>query len=195
MTEWNLDDYKTVTWDSLVVNWNFLNGRLISKCHLTSASKSNTRSLVSSVPFLEPTAHTSLVGLERILQTTPPEPPESRATKSRINSPVLTSQSLTVPSSLLVTTNLLLNWRQVTADWCLFVPVRVCRQAPVRMSQIFTVLSALPDTRMLSLSSMPEVRDWWPMRACLQDPVSTSHTRMLVSRLPDTTCTPSNCRL
>ena len=30
-----LDDYKTVTWDSLVVNWNFLNGRLISKCHLT----------------------------------------------------------------------------------------------------------------------------------------------------------------
>ena len=54
---------------------------------LTSASKSNTRSLVSSVPFLEPTAHTSLVGLERILQTTPPEPPESRATRSRINSP------------------------------------------------------------------------------------------------------------
>ena len=35
MTEWNLDDYKTVTWGSLVVNWNFLNGRLISKCHLT----------------------------------------------------------------------------------------------------------------------------------------------------------------
>ena len=108
MTEWNLDDYKTVTWGSLVVNWNFLNGRLISKCHLTyneiegedimpsvncifmeltSASKSNTRSFVSSVPFLEPTAHTSLVGLERILQTTPPEPPESRATRSRINSP------------------------------------------------------------------------------------------------------------
>ena len=109
MTEWNLDDYKTVTWGSLVVNWNFLNGRLISKCHLTyneiegedinhaliklhfmeltSASKSNTRSFVSSVPFLEPTAHTSLVGLERILQTTPPEPPESKATRSRINSP------------------------------------------------------------------------------------------------------------
>ena len=54
---------------------------------LTSASKSSTSSLVSSVPFLEPTAHTSLVGLERILQTTPPEPPESRATRSRINSP------------------------------------------------------------------------------------------------------------
>ena len=35
MTEWNLDDYKTVTWGSLVVNWNFLNGRLMSKCHLT----------------------------------------------------------------------------------------------------------------------------------------------------------------
>ena len=162
MTEWNLDDYKTVTWGSLVVNWNFLNGRLISKCHLTyneiegedimpsvncifieltSASKSNTRSFVSSVPFLEPTAHTSLVGLERILQTTPPEPPESRATRSRINSPrhvkmkfrlqtikwlwpVLTSQSLTVPSSLLVITNLLLNWRHVTADWCLLGPGR-----------------------------------------------------------------------
>ena len=160
MTEWNLDDYKTVTWGSLVVNWNFLNGRLISKCHLTyneiegedimpsvncifmeltSASKSNTRSFVSSVPFLEPTAHTSLVGLERILQTTPPEPPESRATRSRINSPrhvkmkfrlqtikwlwpVLTSQSLTVPSSLLVITNLLLNCRHVTADWCLLGP-------------------------------------------------------------------------
>ena len=37
-------------------------------------------------------------------------------------SPVLTSQSLTVPSSLLVTTNFELNWRQVTADWCLLGP-------------------------------------------------------------------------
>lgn len=34
-----------------------------------------------------------------ILQTTPPEPPESKATKFRINSPVRTSHNLTVPSS------------------------------------------------------------------------------------------------
>lgn len=91
---------------------------------------------------------TSLVGDERILQTTPPEPPDSSATRSRMKSPankvnvnffpagircskthmlwyfspVFTSQSLTVPSSLLVTTNLELNWRHVTADWCLLGP-------------------------------------------------------------------------
>ena len=50
-------------------------------------SKSKTKSLVSSVPFLEPTAHTSFVELARILQTTPPDPPLSKATRSRINSP------------------------------------------------------------------------------------------------------------
>lgn len=49
-------------------------------------------------------------------QTTPPEPPESKATKLRIKSPVLTSHSLTVPSSELVTTKRELNCRQVTAD-------------------------------------------------------------------------------
>lgn len=97
------------------VRGNFPTGRLVSRCHLTwnsecdikhkwskpslawqalnftptltSASKSRTSSLVSSVPFLEPTAHTSLVGLDRILHTTPPEPPESRATRSLMNSP------------------------------------------------------------------------------------------------------------
>ena len=51
------------------------------------ASKSRTKSLVSSVPFLEPTAHTSFVGLARILHTTPPLPPLCNATKSRIKSP------------------------------------------------------------------------------------------------------------
>ena len=82
--------------------------------HFASASKSKTISFVSSVPFRDPTAHTweqnkvvtgnylnfgeraednwenyltSLVGEERILQTTPPEPPDSRATKSRMKSP------------------------------------------------------------------------------------------------------------
>lgn len=87
-----------------------------------STSKSKTKSLVSSVPFRLPTAQTSFVSLARILHTTPPDPPESRATKFRINSPVLTSQSLTVPSSEDVITKRLLNWRQVTADWCLFGP-------------------------------------------------------------------------
>ena len=71
----------------------------------------------------------------------------------------------------------------------LCVPESVCRHCPERMSQILTVESALPDTRMLSFSSMPaetsapsanlptgrvgglvraclqvpEVRDWCPM--------------------------------
>lgn len=62
------------------------------------------------------------------------------------------------------------------------------------MSQILTVESAFPDTRMLSLSSMPLVRDWCPVRVCMQFPVSTSHTRMDVSNDPLTTCTPSNWR-
>ena len=56
--------------------------------HLESwTSKSRTKSLVSSVPFRDPTAQTSLVELARILQTTPPLPPLSKATKSRMNSP------------------------------------------------------------------------------------------------------------
>ena len=56
--------------------------------HLESwTSKSRTKSLVSSVPFRDPTAQTSLVELARILHTTPPLPPLSKATKSRMNSP------------------------------------------------------------------------------------------------------------
>ena len=39
--------------------------------------------------------------------------------------PVLTSHSLTVPSSEDVITNLLLNWRHVTADWCLLAPINI----------------------------------------------------------------------
>ena len=61
------------------------------------------------------------------------------------------------------------------------------------MSHTLTVESALPETRMLFRSSMPDVRDWCPIRVCLHAPVSTSHTRMLVSREPLTTWTPSNC--
>lgn len=57
-----------------------------------------------------------------ILQTTPPDPPESKATKFLINSPVFTSHSFTVPSSELVITKRVLNCRQVTAEWCLFRP-------------------------------------------------------------------------
>ena len=62
---------------------------LTTEIHLfeSETSKSKTRSLVSSVPFLDPTAQTSLVALARILQTTPPLPPLSSATRSRINSP------------------------------------------------------------------------------------------------------------
>lgn len=106
--------------------------------------------------------------------------------------PVLTSQSLTVPSSEDVMTKWLLNCRQVTADWCLLGPESVCRQWPLTMSQTLTVESALPDTKILLRSSIPEVRDWCPIRVCLQAPVSTSHTLILVSSEPLTTWTPSN---
>lgn len=88
-----------------------------------STSKSRTSSLVSSVPLRLPTAQTSLVSLARIRHTTPPDPPLSNATRLRMNSPVRTSQSFTVPSSEDVITNRLLNCRQVTADWCLLGPV------------------------------------------------------------------------
>ena len=120
-----------------------LKSRKILEIHLEStASKSRTRSLVSSVPLRDPTAQTNLVALARMRHTTPPLPPLSSATRSRINSPVkhhwisaqilsknsipdspfLTSQSLTVPSSEDVITNFELNWRHVTADWCLLGP-------------------------------------------------------------------------
>ncbi len=131
-----------------------------------------------------------------------------------VHSPVLTSHSLTVPSSEDVMTNFELNWRQVTADWCLLGPDSVCRHWPVTMSHTFTVESAFPDTKMLSRNSIPDVSDWWPIRACLksnkrflrpvqtmqfvssylQDPVSTSQTLIEVSSDPETTCTPSNWR-
>lgn len=57
-----------------------------------------------------------------ILHTTPPDPPDSSATKFRMNSPVLTSHNFTVPSSELVITKRLLNCRHVTAEWCLLRP-------------------------------------------------------------------------
>lgn len=60
------------------------------------------------------------------------------------------------------------------------------------MSQILTVESALPETRMLSFSSMPLVRDWWPVSVWMQLPVSTSHTLIEVSNEPLTTWIPSN---
>ena len=66
----------------------FLSSKYIEIHHLESwTSKSRTKSLVSSVPFRDPTAQTSLVELARIRHTTPPLPPLSRATKSRMNSP------------------------------------------------------------------------------------------------------------
>jgi len=89
----------------------------------SSTSKSSTRSFVSSVPFRLPTAHTSLLLLQRMRHTTPPLPPLSSATRFRRNSPVRRSHILTVPSSEDVTTKHRLNWRHVTALWCLFVPV------------------------------------------------------------------------
>lgn len=91
---------------------------------LISASKSSTNNFVSSVPFRLPTAHTNFVSLALIRHTTPPEPPLSNATKLRMNSPVRTSHSFTVPSSDEVITNRLLNCRQVTADWCLKGPTK-----------------------------------------------------------------------
>lgn len=90
--------------------------------HFMSTSKSSTSSLVSSVPLRLPTAQTSLV-LEALMRhTTPPLPPLSRVTRFRMNSPVFRSHNLTVPSSELVMTKFLLNWRHVTALWCLCGP-------------------------------------------------------------------------
>lgn len=91
---------------------------------LSSTSKSRTNSLVSSVPFLLPTAHTSLVLLHLTLHTTPPLPPLSRETRFLRKSPDFKSHILTVPSSDDVITNFLLNCRHVTALWCLFGPER-----------------------------------------------------------------------
>lgn len=84
--------------------------------------KSITISLVSSVPFLLPEAHTRRLLSAFTLHTTPPEPPLSRDTKLRINSPVCRDHSFTVPSSEEVTTNLRVNCKHVTAPWCLCVP-------------------------------------------------------------------------
>lgn len=74
-------------------------------------------------------------------------------------------------------------------------PWRVCKHCPVLISQIFTVESALPETRMLSRNSMPLVRDWCPIRVCKQLPLSASHTRIEVSREPLTMWVPSNCTM
>lgn len=66
-----------------------------------------------------------------------PFPPLSRFTRFLTNSPVLRSQSLTLPSSLLVTTKLSVNCKLVTALWCLLEPLRVWRQWPVVMSHTY----------------------------------------------------------
>lgn len=95
---------------------------LPSLVHLSSTSKSSTSNLVSSVPFLLPTAHTSFTLEALILQTTPPLPPLSKLTRLRMKSPERRSHSFTVPSSELVITKFLLNWRHVTALWCLCGP-------------------------------------------------------------------------
>lgn len=88
---------------------------IFSALHFMSTSKSSTSSLVSSVPFRLPTAHTSFVFEALIRHTTPPLPPLSNVTRFRINSPVFKSHSFTVPSSELVITKFLLNCKQVTA--------------------------------------------------------------------------------
>lgn len=101
-----------------------ITGNLLLFSRFSSASKSSTRSLVSSVPLRLPTAQTSLVLLHRTRHTTPPLPPLSSVTRLRRNSPDFKSQILTVPSSDDVMTNFLLNCKQVTALWCLFEPAK-----------------------------------------------------------------------
>lgn len=71
-------------------------------------------------------------------------------------------------------------------------PCNVCKHCPVLISQILTVESAFPETRILSLSSIPLVNDWWPVNVWMQFPVSTSQTLIEVSREPLTTWIPSN---
>ena len=95
---------------------------VLSAGDASSTSKSNTSSLVSSVPFRLPTAQTSFVFEHLRRHTTPPLPPDSSRTKSLTNSPVFTDQSFTVPSSEEVTAKRLLNCRHVTALWCLLGP-------------------------------------------------------------------------
>lgn len=73
-----------------------------------------------------------------------------------------------------------------------YLPCNVCKHCPVLISQILTVESAFPETRMLSLSSIPLVNDWCPVSVWMQFPVSTSQTRIDVSRDPLTTWMPSN---
>ena len=48
----------------------------------------------------------------------------------------------------------------VLADTFFLSPDKVCRHAPEMMSHTLTVESALPETRMLFLSSIPDVSDW-----------------------------------
>jgi len=40
-----------------------------------------------------------------------------------------------------------------------YIPDKVCKHCPVSISHTFTVESAFPDTKILSLSSMPDVKD------------------------------------
>ena len=68
-----------------------------------------------------------------------PFPPPSKNTRSLINSPVLISHNLTLPSSLLVTTKCSVNWRLVTALWCLLRPCSVCKQYPLVTSQTYNI--------------------------------------------------------
>nr|CAD7402351.1 unnamed protein product [Timema poppensis] len=160
----------------------------VSQHYLLSTSKSNTSSFVSSVPLRLPTAHTSFVSLARMRQTTPPLPPLSNATKLRINSPAGTNQyrllqTKKTPSNCYKTNSTSLNMEK-SPHWSThmqtlevkYLPESVCRHCPVTMSQTLTVESALPDTRMLFRSSMPEVRLWWPMRRV--DPVGVTLQRV-----------------
>lgn len=88
-----------------------------------------------------------------------------------------------------LTTHLFTNTAQGDGQ---YLPCNVCKHCPVLISQIFTVESAFPETRMLSLSSIPLVSDWCPVSVWMQFPVSTSQTRIEVSRDPLTTWMPSN---
>ena len=51
---------------------------------------------------------------------------------------------------------------QIDIELFLSSPDKVCRHAPEMMSHTLTVESALPETRMLFRSSIPEVSDWCP---------------------------------
>ena len=101
---------------------------------LSLASKSRTINLVSSVPFLEPTAQTSLVALARILQTTPPLPPLFRDTRSRMNSP----EKIVLP--VVVSYNALF-WKITRSNWLTIIHFPP-KSLPVLTSHNLTVPSS-----------------------------------------------------